>query len=326
VSKHATELAHSCATVAQLKDSEGRVMARLAGIGRDVEERISDAASLVGKATLQQSHGNFEALRDRVAGSVSALEEQVAALRSDAGHAQQIACRVDAVEASVAARAGRVELRLVAVGDAVEEMQAKVLGEIRERSAARADEAQHEREAVTKLSARVQGTDSRVADLLKRSKKLAASMDGEVSRLKEASAATAAAVFGSADAATERSHGLSVLARLDKLSRSLDAKVSAGAIDNVKQLSLRVRSRHQFERFASCANSVSWAVSVVETSQANSACAADARALGRAVQPGRAPCHGRRGTLAARARRAAVRCGGHGRQVSCLGGRAAGPR
>ena len=75
--RHGAELAHSCATAAQVKDCEGRLTSRVTAVSHNLEERLSDAATLVTKATLQQSQDKFEALRDRVLSSVSGLEAQV---------------------------------------------------------------------------------------------------------------------------------------------------------------------------------------------------------------------------------------------------------
>jgi hypothetical protein len=77
ISKHSAELAGACATTAQLKDCEGRLVNRMASLGQGLEERVSNAATLVTKAALHQGQGKFEALRDRVLGGVSDLQDQV---------------------------------------------------------------------------------------------------------------------------------------------------------------------------------------------------------------------------------------------------------
>ena len=52
-------------------------MGRIAAVSQSLEDRLSEASTLVAKATLQQSQDRFEGLRDRVLTSVAGLEEQV---------------------------------------------------------------------------------------------------------------------------------------------------------------------------------------------------------------------------------------------------------
>ena len=161
-------------------------------------------------------------------------------LRGSACKARQLETRIEAIEAATADDTDSVTSRMGSFQDMLEAMQCKVMAHITEHAAKRDAEARQNRAELESVAERQRATDNQLADLIERSKKLAASMEKEVARLSAAAAATSVALFGVAEPPRQQ-RGTAVTTQLAEVVADLRDKCNGAALEETKQLAAQVR-------------------------------------------------------------------------------------
>ena len=171
----------------------------------------------------------------------SVAHAQMAALRGNANQARQCESRLDAMESAAAGSSESTAATLSSFEQTLEAVQSKVAAHIAEHASKRDADARQTRSTLETLLEAQRVADSRVGDLMNRSKKLASSMEHEVARISAAVAATSVAMFGVSEPPRQQ-RGVAVVTQLEEYAETMRKKCDGAAVDEIRQLSAQVRN------------------------------------------------------------------------------------